>query len=164
VKSVLVISDRDNVATALEPLDAGRQIEVNGGVIVVGEAIASGHKVALRAIAAGEPVIKYGSPIGLASTDIAPGTHVHTHNLSSSRGRGDLGALQSPTEPRLAEPPDDPSGRPAGSNGVPPALATPAPPIEVAGDAAPEPRTGSFDGTQGRPAPVEARPDTRDRS
>jgi len=119
VKAVIVISDRDNVATALEPLDAGRQVEVNGVAIVVGERIASGHKVALRAITAGEPVIKYGSPIGLASANIAAGTHVHTHNLSSSRGRGDLSAPQSPTEPRLAEPPDDASGRSAASNGPP---------------------------------------------
>jgi hypothetical protein len=122
VKAALVISDRDNVATALEPLEPGRLLEINGVAITIGEAIASGHKVALRGIATGEAVIKYGSPIGLASLDIAPGTHVHTHNLSSSRGRGDLGAPRSATESRLAEPPDDPSG-PAGANGVPPTVA-----------------------------------------
>jgi hypothetical protein len=111
VKAALVISDRDNVATALEPLEAGRRLDINGVVIIVAEPIASGHKVALRPIAAGEPVIKYGSPIGLASAPIPPGAHVHTHNLSSSRGRGDLEAPPGPTEPRLAEPPDDPSAR-----------------------------------------------------
>jgi hypothetical protein len=121
VKAALVISDRDNVATALEPLEPGRRLEINGVAITIAEPISSGHKVALRALAAGEAVIKYGSPIGLASMDIAPGTHVHTHNLSSSRGRGDLGATQNPTAPRLAEPPDDPSG-PAGANGTPPTL------------------------------------------
>ena len=101
MRAVLVISERDNVATALEALAAGRILDVDGTSITTTEAIAPGHKVALRPIAVGEPVIKYGSPIGLASADIAPGSHVHTHNVSSSRGRGDLA---SSPEPRLAEP------------------------------------------------------------
>jgi hypothetical protein len=122
VKAALVISDRDNVATALELLEPGRQLEVQGVSIQVAEPIPPGHKVALRPIAAGGPVIKYGSPIGVASTDIAAGTHVHTHNLSSTRGRGDLKEPVPVTPPRLAEPPDDPSGEPAGSGGDPPAL------------------------------------------
>jgi class 3 adenylate cyclase len=90
MKAALVISDRDNVATALESLEPGRAIDVGGTFVTVMEPIASGHKIALRAIAAGEPVIKYGSPIGLATDAIAAGAHVHTHNLASSRGRGDL--------------------------------------------------------------------------
>jgi hypothetical protein len=90
VKPALVISDRDNVATALEALEPGRAIEIAGRSVTVRESIALGHKIALQPIAAGEPVIKYGSPIGLATAAIAPGAHVHTHNLASSRGRGDL--------------------------------------------------------------------------
>ena len=43
--------------------------------------IARGHKVALAVIPAGEPVLKYAQLIGYASTDIAPGDHVHTHNV-----------------------------------------------------------------------------------
>ena len=87
---VLVISGADNVATALEPLDPGRIVDLGGITVTIAEAIPRGHKVALRAIPAGERVIKYGSPIGSASTDIAAGTHVHTHNVASARGRGDL--------------------------------------------------------------------------
>jgi altronate dehydratase len=104
VKSALVISDRDNVATALEPLESGRRIEIAGGVVTVIENIPSGHKVALRMITSGSAVIKYGSPIGLASADIQAGAHVHTHNLSSSRGRGDLAATAADPRTRLAEP------------------------------------------------------------
>jgi hypothetical protein len=108
VKPVLVISARDNVATALEPLEAGRRLAVDGCDVVVGEAIAAGHKIALRSIAAGDPVLKYGSAIGIATSDIPAGTHVHTHNLASTRGRGDLEATVLPTSAvRLAEPPDD---------------------------------------------------------
>jgi altronate dehydratase len=103
-----MISARDNVATALEPLEPGRQLDVQGTAITVGEAIPSGHKIALQPIPSGASVIKYGSPIGVASADIAAGAHVHTHNVSSSRGRGDL----EPTHgtPRLAEPPDERNG------------------------------------------------------
>ncbi len=43
------------------------------------------HKFALRAVAAGAPVVKYGETIGRASRDIAPGEHVHIHNLLSAR-------------------------------------------------------------------------------
>ena len=106
MKAALVISDRDNVATALQPLDDGRVLEVGGVSVTVREAIPSGHKVAIRAITSGEPVIKYGSPIGTATADIAAGAHVHTHNVASGRGRGDLDEPGTPAEPRLAEPPD----------------------------------------------------------
>ncbi len=104
MKLVLVISERDNVATALQALEAGRSIEVSGTTIVVTEAIPSGHKIALSAIRAGDAVIKYGSPIGRATADIARGAHVHTHNVASTRGRGDLDAPPTEPQPRLAEP------------------------------------------------------------
>jgi altronate dehydratase len=110
VKSVLVISERDNVATALQALEAGRRLELGGAAIDVREAVPSGHKIALRAIHAGEAVIKYGSPIGLATTEIPAGAHVHTHNVASTRGRGDLGPATA-AEPRLAEPVDERNGR-----------------------------------------------------
>ena len=110
MKAALVISERDNVATALQPLDKGQALDVGGVSVTVREAIPPGHKVALRAIVAGEPVIKYGSPIGTATADIAAGAHVHTHNVASGRGRGDLDETEAPAAPRLAEPPDVPAG------------------------------------------------------
>lgn len=90
MNAALAISDRDNVATALESLEPGRVLEIAGARLSVAAAIPRGHKIALRFIHAGEPVIKYGSAIGTATADIEPGMHVHTHNLASSRGRGDL--------------------------------------------------------------------------
>ena len=107
MKAALVISERDNVATALEALAAGRSIPHGAGELAVHESIPAGHKVALAFIAMGQPVIKYGSPIGLASADIPAGAHVHTHNVASSRGRGDLEPAVAAAEPRLAEPPDE---------------------------------------------------------
>jgi hypothetical protein len=96
---VIVISARDNVATALDPLAAGATIDADGRSILVREAIAGGHKIAITRIAAHEAVIKYGSPIGTATTDIEPGAHVHTHNVASARGRGDLVASPSKETP-----------------------------------------------------------------
>jgi altronate hydrolase len=103
---LLVISPRDNVATALEPLSCGDIVEVLGRALRIGEAIPRGHKVALAEISTGAAVIKYGSAIGVASAPIAPGMHVHTHNLASERGRGDLARAAATTEARIAEPPD----------------------------------------------------------
>lgn len=102
----LVISSRDNVATALQPLETGQVIVVAGQSITIAEPTPKGHKIALRLIRAGEQVMKYGSTIGTATSDIQPGEHVHTHNVASGRGRGDLRPDASPDAARLAEPPD----------------------------------------------------------
>ena len=86
----IVISAEDNVATALEALEAGQTIHAGAATVQVAETIPRGHKVALLAIRSGAVIVKYGSPIGPASSDIAAGAHVHTHNVSSDLGRGDL--------------------------------------------------------------------------
>jgi altronate hydrolase len=115
-----VISERDNVATALEALERGRRLLIGRADVTVLEPIPPGHKVALTAIEQGQPVTKYGSPIGLATVDIPAGAHVHTHNVASSRGRGDLDAPISAAEPRLAEPSDeDAAGEPSAAEPKP---------------------------------------------
>jgi len=86
----IVISATDNVATALEPLEPGAVIEAGDTTVTVVDRIPRGHKVALAPIARGDRVVKYGSAIGTASADIERGAHVHTHNVASTRGRGDL--------------------------------------------------------------------------
>lgn len=96
MNGALVISERDNVATALETLEPGRVVESGGRGVTVRDRIPAGHKVAIASIAAGRDVLKYGSAIGTAVTDIPAGAHVHTHNLASTRGRGDLAASGAP--------------------------------------------------------------------
>jgi len=78
--SVLKVDPRDDVAVALHGLARG---EATLGVVAATD-IPAGHKIALRAIASGEPVRKYGWPIGHATADIAPGDHVHIHNLATA--------------------------------------------------------------------------------
>ena len=107
MKPIIVISDADNVATALEALSPGTVLN-GAGTLTVRDPIPRGHKIALRAIPAGSSVMKYGSPIGVAIADIPAGAHVHTHNVSSARGRGDLNHREkAPADGRIAEPPDD---------------------------------------------------------
>jgi len=87
----LMLHPDDDVAVALSDLDAGAMVRIRRQEEVVAlranEAIALGHKLALRGLAAGEAVRKYGSAIGAATRPIAPGDHVHVHNLVSLRGR-----------------------------------------------------------------------------
>ncbi len=74
----------DDVAIALQALDAGEVFDVDGHSIVLRTAIPKGHKFALQAVAAGAPVRKYGFPIGIASAAIAVGDWVHSHNLATA--------------------------------------------------------------------------------
>ncbi len=82
MKRTLQIHPSDNVAV----------------VLVDGDPVAPrGHKIALRSIAAGEQVIKYGFPIGIATAAIAEGEWVHSHNLRTGLGE-DLEYVYTPTE------------------------------------------------------------------
>lgn len=82
----VVMSDKDNVAVALEDLPAGKLVELNGSNLKVSESIDFGHKFAIRGIQSGENIVKYGEIIGVAGDDISPGQHVHVHNVKSLRG------------------------------------------------------------------------------
>lgn len=75
------ITPQDMVAVALRPLTAGEPVSYGEGDIAPLSDIPMGHKVALRDIAKGEAVIKYGFPIGQATEDIPRGAHIHSHNL-----------------------------------------------------------------------------------
>src|SRR5262245_50648650 len=72
----------DDVAVALAPLHAGRTIEVAGQRVRLNAEIIAGHKLALRGVEPGQPLRRYGQVIGFATRPIAPGDHVHTHNLA----------------------------------------------------------------------------------
>ncbi|MCR4909507.1 MAG: altronate dehydratase family protein [Lachnospiraceae bacterium] len=86
MRDFLRISPKDNVAVALTGLPAGYRINGDGLTLELNEAVNPGHKFALKHIAAGEKVIKYGFPIGEAKVSIAPGEHVHVHNLKTLLG------------------------------------------------------------------------------
>ena len=76
------IHPTDNVVIARRQLLPGTVLESEG--IAVSALVPPGHKVSTRAMAVGEPVLRYGQVIGAATATIAPGQHVHVHNLAFS--------------------------------------------------------------------------------
>jgi altronate dehydratase small subunit len=86
---VIVINEKDNVATALKPLLAGTKVSVEfqGRIekIRLISDIPAGHKFALKEMEEGEAVIKYGEPIGQSTVRISRGEHVHIHNVVSPK-------------------------------------------------------------------------------
>jgi altronate dehydratase small subunit len=83
----IVINEKDNVATALVSLEAGREVsvKVQGRIEKVRllSDIPMGHKFALKDMEDGEAVVKYGEPIGQSTAKITRGEHVHIHNVVS---------------------------------------------------------------------------------
>ncbi|HEX2593194.1 MAG TPA: UxaA family hydrolase, partial [Rhizomicrobium sp.] len=89
----------DNVVVAPARIPKGARLARENVTAI--DSIPMGHKIAARRIAAGEIVRKYGQVIGVASTDIPAGTHVHVHNLALSDQREQVqhDARWSRTEP-----------------------------------------------------------------
>ena len=88
-KTAIRINEADAVAVALQPLTKGNKVtlEAQGSAsevtVTLQEDITAGHKFAIREIKKGEPVIKYGYPIGSATCDIPQGSHVHIQNTKT---------------------------------------------------------------------------------
>ncbi len=80
---LLVLNEADNIAVLKRAAPAGSAQRIGNGEVVLSKTLEMGHKIATRPIARGEDVLKYGFSIGYASSDIAPGEHVHLHNLTS---------------------------------------------------------------------------------
>ncbi len=76
------IDVRDNVAVVVADVEVGGSVRLDdGSELTATQRVPRGNKIALAAIAAGNPIFRYGEEIGVATTDIARGDHVHTHNL-----------------------------------------------------------------------------------
>ena len=80
---LILLDPRDNVFVARTRLAAGDVIETGTGCADLDRDIPLAHKIARRPIAAGETILKYGAPIGVATHEIAAGRHVHVHNMKS---------------------------------------------------------------------------------
>jgi len=88
-RRAIMLHPDDNVATALTDLKAGEavtiKLEALTTTVTLQHDIEFGHKFALAPIPEGEPVLKYGLPIGNALEAIEPGAWVHVHNCRSER-------------------------------------------------------------------------------
>ncbi len=98
-RAVILLHASDNVAIARVPLLAGQRVEIGGQSVTVVNPVPAGHKLAIQPIATGAPGIRYGEVIGFATEAIAPGEHVHTHNLGFSDL--DLPAAYAPQPPAI---------------------------------------------------------------
>ncbi|QIZ67973.1 UxaA family hydrolase [Geobacillus subterraneus] len=89
----VILNQKDNVATALDYIPARSVIKITRQNreynVAIKQNIEFGHKFAIMPIKKGEDILKYGEVIGVASSDIAEGEHVHVHNVEGKRGRGD---------------------------------------------------------------------------
>lgn len=79
MNNLIILNKNDNVAVTTLPISPQTKIADQG--IVTIDTIPFGHKICLKPINKGEPVIKYDQVIGFASQSIKPGEHVHSHNL-----------------------------------------------------------------------------------
>jgi len=90
VEQALVMHSKDNVATAISELKPGEMVSVLIGSerleVKIRDNVPFGHKFAIKHINKDGIVFKYGQSIGVSTSAINVGQHVHTHNLKSLRG------------------------------------------------------------------------------
>lgn len=97
-RDAMRLSPADNVATVLRAIAAGEEVRLGGGDrLWARDAVPLCHKIALRPIGAGEVVLKYGHPIGIATGPVEIGQHVHVHNMRSARAGAPSGEHLAPS-------------------------------------------------------------------
>jgi len=82
--NIIKLNKKDNVAVAPMPIPAHTEVDLVDLNVISSDAIPFGHKIALSKIEKNSFIYKYGQIIGIASKDILPGEHVHSHNLEFS--------------------------------------------------------------------------------
>ena len=87
---VIHLHPDDDVVIACAALPAGTVLGELDGLTVTAD-IPAAHKLAVRAVKEGDPLRRYGQIIGFATKAIAPGEHVHVHNVSMGSFQRDYG-------------------------------------------------------------------------
>ena len=82
--SILRINPADNVVVAIRPQQKGAVISIDGKQITVLEDVPAGHKIAIKDLAEGENIIKYGFPIGHAREAKQAGSWMNEHNIKTN--------------------------------------------------------------------------------
>ena len=81
---LMLLNPRDNVAVTLRDIADGETLSVKSLQVTAIEAIARGHKIALDDLNENEDIIKYGYPIGHATSPVKKGAWIHTHNAKTN--------------------------------------------------------------------------------
>lgn len=84
MRQYIRLHDDDNVVVALDNLQQHHIIETDAEPLQLLDDVPPYFKVAIRDIASGAPVIKYGMCIGTSTETIARGQLVHVHNMCSN--------------------------------------------------------------------------------
>ena len=86
----VVLNPGDNIGVALAALKSGASVKIYGQEtrIKITDAVPYQHKFSIITINAGEEILKDGVVIGKATKDIEQGQHVHTHNMTGLRLKG----------------------------------------------------------------------------
>ena len=104
VPDAIRLNPADNIVIALRDLGSGSTVPDVAAPLA--GPVSRGHKIAARAVAQGENVIRYGQIIGVATRPIAAGEHIHTHNLGMGAHEQDYAhatevrPLPAPAKPR----------------------------------------------------------------
>ena len=88
-----IVHDKHDTVGVVVVEDVQPGMELEGWIMETDEtikvkaldAVPLGHKVALKDIAEGETVLKYGADIGVAKGTIKKGGHAHVHNMKTKR-------------------------------------------------------------------------------
>lgn len=83
VAAVILLHPDDNILVCVKQFHSGDEIVIDGEKMISQIDIAVGHKIARRALNAGDKVYRYGAPIGSMTEPVAQGEHVHMHNMKS---------------------------------------------------------------------------------
>jgi altronate hydrolase len=97
---VVLLHAADNVCVAARDLPKGATISAGDREVTLVEPVRLGHKISLTAIDRGQRVIKYGQTIGFTTEAVAPGTWLHSHNVTAGNFERDYAAsTEIPPEP-----------------------------------------------------------------
>lgn len=84
-RKILILNELDNIAVCLVDMEVGEVVRQDALNLTIQNRIPRGHKVATKAIAKNDGIIKYGERMGHATSDIKIGEHVHAHNVLGDR-------------------------------------------------------------------------------
>jgi len=84
MNDLIRLAPQDNTLVVSRLLDAGTALHIDNRRVVLAVNLPIGHKIAATDIKAGDEILKYGAPIGIATADISMGEHVHVHNVRSN--------------------------------------------------------------------------------
>ena len=83
IAQLILLHPDDNILVCVAHIYEGDEVVIDGQPVVITRDIEVGHKLARRALSAGDKIYRYGAPIGSMTQAVSLGEHVHMHNMQS---------------------------------------------------------------------------------